>query len=65
MDRHNNGVFEPEFRLTLMLIAVSLSTAGFLGFGMSVEQKQPLAWLLLFALLHALSGLQRKRVSSM
>jgi len=55
MDRHNSGVFEPEFRLTLMLIAVSLSTAGFLGFGMSVEQKQPLVWLLLFALLHALS----------
>ncbi|XTI87498.1 MFS transporter-like protein [Cenococcum geophilum] len=55
MDRHNSGVFEPEFRLTLMLIAVSLSTAGFLGFGMSVEQKQPLVWLLLFALSHALS----------
>lgn len=55
MDCHNKGVFEPEFRLTLMLVAVPLSTAGFLGFGMSVEQKQPLAWLLLFASVHALS----------
>jgi len=66
MDRHNNGVFEPEFRLTLMLIAVSLSTAGFLGFGMSVEQKQPLAWLLLsHYCTRCRSGLQRKRASSM
>ncbi|OCL06393.1 MFS transporter-like protein [Glonium stellatum] len=55
MARHNKGVFEPEFRLTLMLVAVPLSTAGFLGFGISVEQKQPLPWLLLFASLHALS----------
>ena len=55
MGRHNKGVFEPEFRLTLVLIAVSLSTAGFLGFGMSIEQKQPLAWLLVSALLHVLS----------
>ena len=38
-----------------MLVAVSPSTAGFLGFGMSVEQKQLLTWLLLFASLHALS----------
>ena len=37
MDRYSNGVFEPEFRLSLMLIAVSLPTAGFLGFRMSVE----------------------------
>ena len=55
MNRHNKGVFEPGFRLTLMLVAVSLSTAGFLGFGMSIEQKQPLAWLLLSASLHVLS----------
>lgn len=53
MDRYSNGVFEPEFRLSLMLIAVSLSTAGFLSFKISVEWKQPLAWLLLFTLLHA------------
>jgi hypothetical protein len=55
MARRNRGVFEPEFRLTLMLIAVPLSTAGFIGFGRSVAARAPLAWPLFFMSLHALS----------
>jgi hypothetical protein len=55
MARRNNGVFEPEFRLTLMLIATPLATAGFLGFGMTVERGLPLAWPLLFMSIHSMS----------
>ncbi|KAF2736482.1 MFS general substrate transporter [Polyplosphaeria fusca] len=55
MARRNQGVFEPEFRLTLMLIATPLATAGFLGFGMSVQNGAPLAWPLLFMSIHSLS----------
>ncbi|KUJ13014.1 MFS general substrate transporter [Mollisia scopiformis] len=36
MTRHNNGVYEPEFRLVLMLVATSLSTVAYIGFGYSV-----------------------------
>ncbi|PVI02942.1 MFS transporter-like protein [Periconia macrospinosa] len=53
--RRNNGVFEPEFRLTLMLIAAPLATAGFLGFGMSVANGAPLVWPVFFMALHSLS----------
>ncbi|KAF2196259.1 MFS general substrate transporter [Delitschia confertaspora ATCC 74209] len=55
MARKNRGVFEPEFRLTLMVIATPLATAGFLGFGMSVQKGAPLQWPMLFMSLHALS----------
>lgn len=55
MARRNNGVFEPEFRLTLMLIATPLATAGFLGFGISVQNGAPLVWPILFMSLHSLS----------
>ncbi|KAF2806449.1 MFS transporter-like protein [Mytilinidion resinicola] len=55
MARRNRGVFEPEFRLTLMLVAMPLSTIGFLGFGTSVHNHAPLAWPLVFMSLHALS----------
>ncbi|KAF2111558.1 MFS transporter-like protein [Lophiotrema nucula] len=55
MARKNNGVFEPEFRLTLMLIATPLATAGFLGFGMSVQAGAPIYWPMLFMSLHSLS----------
>ncbi|TGO13408.1 hypothetical protein BTUL_0070g00380 [Botrytis tulipae] len=44
MSRHNNGVYEPEFRLTLMIPAVILSTIGFFGFGISVERGLPIYW---------------------
>jgi hypothetical protein len=55
MARKNKGVFEPEFRLTLMLVATPLATAGFLGFGMSVQNKMPLVWPMLFMSIHSLS----------
>jgi hypothetical protein len=55
MAKRNGGVFEPEFRLTLMLVATPLATAGFLGFGMSLEKGAPLVWPLLFMSIHALS----------
>jgi MFS family permease len=37
MTKHNNGVYEPEFRLVLMIIAASLSTVAYIGFGLSVQ----------------------------
>jgi hypothetical protein len=55
MARRNAGVFEPEFRLTLMLIATPLATAGFLGFGMSVQGGSPIVWPIFFMSLHSLS----------
>jgi hypothetical protein len=55
MAKTNNGIFEPEFRLTLMLVATPLATAGFLGFGMALERGAPLVWPLLFMSIHALS----------
>ncbi|PSN66343.1 MFS transporter-like protein [Corynespora cassiicola Philippines] len=55
MAKRNGGVFEPEFRLTLMLIATPLATAGFLGFGMSVQSGAPLVWPIVFMSIHSLS----------
>lgn len=55
MARRNGGVFEPEFRLTLMLIATPLATAGFLGFGMSVQNGAPIYWPIIFMSIHSLS----------
>jgi len=34
--KHNNGVYEPEFRLILMFVAAFLSTIAYVGFGFSV-----------------------------
>lgn len=55
MAKRNNGIFEPEFRLTLMLLATPLATAGFLGFGMSVQNQAPLVWPIFFMAIHSLS----------
>ena len=55
MARRNNGIFEPEFRLTLMLIATPLATAGYLGFGMSVQQGLPIAWPIFWMSVQSLS----------
>lgn len=55
MARRNNGVFEPEFRLILMIPATTFATVGFLGFGMSVQQGLPIVWPLTFMSIHALS----------
>jgi hypothetical protein len=36
LTRLNNGVYEPEFRLLLMLVAASLSSVAYIGFGYSI-----------------------------
>jgi hypothetical protein len=52
MTKRNNGVYEPEFRLVLMLPAVILGsigtvhggvylTIGYFGFGWSIEEGDP------------------------
>jgi hypothetical protein len=53
--KRNNGIFEPEFRLWLMAIATPLATAGFLGFGMTVQMGMPIVWPITFMSLHSLS----------
>lgn len=55
MARCNKGVFEPEFRLTLMIPATVLATTGFLGFGISASQGYPIVWPLTFMSIHAMS----------
>ncbi|KAF7894752.1 uncharacterized protein EAF01_010202 [Botrytis porri] len=55
MSRHNNGVYEPEFRLTLMIPAVILSTIGFFGFGISVERGLPIYWPVAFMTINSLA----------
>ncbi|CAO2655246.1 Nn.00g103100.m01.CDS01 [Neocucurbitaria sp. VM-36] len=55
MARRNNGVFEPEFRLTLMIPATIFATIGFLGFGISTQNGAPLVWPLVFMSVHSLS----------
>lgn len=35
--RRNRGIYEPEFRLVLMVVVVILGTAGFYGFGATVH----------------------------
>lgn len=46
MAKRNNGIFEPEYRLTMMLVATPLATAAFLGFGHGVQDGAKL-WVLL------------------
>ncbi|RYP47960.1 hypothetical protein DL768_006057 [Monosporascus sp. mg162] len=53
--KRNNGIYEPEFRLILMAIAVPLSTAGFIGFGISTEKGLPLAWCLVWITMHSVA----------
>lgn len=55
MARRNKGIFEPEFRLTLMIPATIFATIGFLGFGITTSQGYPLAWPLVFMSIHAIS----------
>jgi MFS family permease len=55
MARRNNGVFEPEFRLVLMIPATLFATIGFLGFGISVQRGMPIVWPITFMSLHSLS----------
>jgi MFS family permease len=55
MARRNKGVFEPEFRLVLMIPATIFATIGFIGFGMSAQQGMPIVWPIVFMSLHSLS----------
>lgn len=55
MARRNNGVFEPEFRLVLMLIAVPFATVGFVGFGLSLHNSSPLPNVLAFLSIYSFS----------
>jgi len=55
MARRNNGVFEPEFRLVLMIPATILATIGFVGFGVSAQQGMPMVWPVVFMSIHYLS----------
>lgn len=55
LSRKNSGIFEPEFRLLLMIVAVPISTAAFIGFGIVAERKSPLPYLLFFATLQGVA----------
>ncbi|OAX82448.1 hypothetical protein ACJ72_03195, partial [Emergomyces africanus] len=55
MARRNNGIYEPEFRLLLMIPATIFSTVGFLGYGLSIDRGAPLAVPMTFMALHSLS----------
>lgn len=48
MTKHNGGTYEPEFRLVLMVMAASLSTVAYLGFGLSIDRGAPLAFPIMF-----------------
>ncbi|KAI1101689.1 MFS general substrate transporter [Jackrogersella minutella] len=55
MAKRNNGIFEPEFRLVLMAIAIPMSTAGFIGFGVSASRGLPLPWCLVWITMHSIA----------
>lgn len=39
LTKKNHGIYEPEFRLVLMLVVVILGTVGFFGFGLTVHYR--------------------------
>ncbi|CRG91781.1 Transient receptor potential cation channel subfamily M member 4 [Talaromyces islandicus] len=41
MSRRNNGVYEPEFRLVIIIVCLILGGMSFFGFGMSLEAQDP------------------------
>lgn len=55
MARKNGGIYEPEFRLTLMAVGTVLSTVAFFGFGYTAQIGAPLP-LLIFSSLHSLAS---------
>ncbi|KAK2773785.1 hypothetical protein FQN53_003949 [Emmonsiellopsis sp. PD_33] len=55
MARGNHGIYEPEFRLLLMVPATIFSTIAFLGFGISIDNGAPLAAPIAFMALLSLS----------
>ncbi|KAL1606188.1 hypothetical protein SLS60_003589 [Paraconiothyrium brasiliense] len=55
MARRNNGVFEPEFRLVLMLVAVPFATVGFIGFGYSLHNAASIYQVMAFFSIYSFS----------
>ncbi|OAG02758.1 MFS transporter-like protein [Paraphaeosphaeria sporulosa] len=55
MARRNNGVFEPEFRLVLMLVAVPFATVGFVGFGYSLHNAASIYQVMAFFSIYSFS----------
>lgn len=37
LTKRNHGIYEPEFRLPLMVLVVILGTVGFFGFGITIH----------------------------
>jgi hypothetical protein len=56
MARRNDGIFEPEFRLLLMIIAVPISTVAFIGYGVAIEQKAKLVWIIFWGTLQSVAS---------
>ncbi|KAE9972278.1 hypothetical protein EG328_005097 [Venturia inaequalis] len=56
MARRNNGVYEPEYRLVMMIPAVLFSTIGFLTLGPLYARHAPVAQLVVANLLFYLGG---------
>lgn len=55
MARKNKGVYEPEYRLTMMVPALILSTVGMMGFGISVGMGLPVAIPVAFQTINSLA----------
>lgn len=57
MSRHNGGIYEPEFRLVAMSIAIVAMTAGSFGLGIAVEHAvSPIACGVLLAMINFAVG---------
>jgi MFS family permease len=41
MSRHNHGVYEPEFRLVIIVVTLVLGGMSFFGFGISLQVRDP------------------------
>ncbi|KUJ15146.1 MFS general substrate transporter [Mollisia scopiformis] len=41
MSRRNNGIYEPEFRLVLVIITLIIGGMSFFGFGISLQDQDP------------------------
>lgn len=56
MARRNGGIYEPEFRLILMVVAAVISSIAFFGFGLTVHMGLSVPFLLVFVSLHSLAA---------
>lgn len=57
------GVFEPEFRLLLLVISGPITTAGLIGTGIALDQTLPLAWVLVWMSVFSFGGLFNVQVT--